>query len=223
MNPPRTQPMRSNDSLRGIHRLGVRSARIAELAGVLNGLAHAHSDDHGFGWLRRWLHAHPEIHDQWPASDLLVLLDDAFAANPENPAECRQLYRYLRNIRSDVNRTLANWSATPSADFDPPQTIEFDGASFCFTGLFAGFESLPSPRAAIEQATVALGGTVQPAVTRSLRYLIVGSNAHPSWSRSSHGTKIARAHYLRRRYRSPILILRESDWARSALARPETS
>ncbi len=214
--------MRSNDALRGIHRLGVRSARIAELAGILNGLAHAHSNDKGFNWLRRWLHAHPEIHDQRPASDLLPLIDQACQANPADPTANGELYRYLSRIRSDVNRTLATWASTPFADFDPPQDIVFEGSSFCFTGLFAGFESLPSPRTAIEDATRILGGTVQPNVTKSLRYLIVGSNAHPTWSRSSHGTKIARAHYLRNRYQSPILILRESDWARSAIARPGT-
>ena len=206
---------RSEDALRGIHRLGIRSARIAELAGALNGLSYAHQKDLGLGWLARWIEAHPEIHDAWPASELRPLLHPLL----ENPnSSVQPILGYLRRIRSTTNTHLSRWGTTPAADFDPPQTIDFSGKLFCFTGLFAGFANVSNPRGSIENITRARGGTIHPAVIKRLDYLIVGSTAHPTWSFSTHGTKIARAHYLRNRYQCPIRILRESDWARSALA-----
>lgn len=218
MNKPASRPhWRSDHALRGIHRLSIRSARTAELCGMLNGLAHAQSQDLGLRWLATWIENHPEIHDCWPASDLRHLLKPLLQ-DPTQPVT--PFLDHLRNIRTDANQQLTTWSTPASTRFDPPQPIVFRNRLFCFTGLFSGFANAANPRAEVERITTMRGGIVHPRVVRRLDYLIVGSTAHPAWTASCHGTKIAKAQQYKSRYNSPILILREVDWSRSIVATP---
>ena len=215
MNPASRPHYRSDDALRGISRLSIRSARTAELCGMLNGLAHAHAPDLGLAWLAKWIEHHPEIHECWPASHLREHLAPVLH-DPATPVQ--PLLHRLRLLRADANQQLAQWTTTPAADFDPPQAIAFAGKLFCFTGLFAGFANAANPREQIERATAMRGGIVHPRVVKRLDYLIVGSNSHPTWTATNHGSKIALAHRYKTQYKCPIRILREQDWSSSILS-----
>jgi NAD-dependent DNA ligase len=55
------------------------------------------------------------------------------------------------------------------------------------------------------------GGTVKPACSKKVNYLLVGTIGSEEWLHSTHGTKIVKAVELKRAG-SPIAIVREESW-----------
>ncbi|MEN6586595.1 MAG: BRCT domain-containing protein, partial [Sulfuricella sp.] len=85
-------------------------------------------------------------------------------------------------------------------------SIQFGGATFCFTGKF-----IYGSRARCQQATEALGGMCIPDVNQKLHYLVVGALASRDWVNTSFGRKIEKAVQLREAG-FPVRIILEENW-----------
>lgn len=90
--------------------------------------------------------------------------------------------------------------------------IDYNGKTFCFTGVFEYGE-----RKVCESAITDKGGKIAKRVTRDLDYLIVGSDFSPSWKQTGYGNKIERALEIKQDGGTGAkpLIIHESKWIQS--------
>jgi len=92
--------------------------------------------------------------------------------------------------------------------FDQPQPeVSFAGASFVFTGKFDY-----GSRKECQQAVIQRGATAAKSVTRSVDYLVIGTQGSPTWkNKGKYGRKIEAAIVSRRENGSPSIIS-EDHW-----------
>lgn len=84
--------------------------------------------------------------------------------------------------------------------------ITFGNRVFCFTG-----KSSTKSRIEMKQLVEQLGGSFSNNVTKSVDYLVVGSDGNPCWAFSCYGRKVEKAINLRKQGHK-ILIVHEYDF-----------
>jgi len=92
--------------------------------------------------------------------------------------------------------------------FDRPQPpVSFAGTQFVFTGKF-DFGS----RKECQEAVTQLGASAPKSMTRSVDYLVIGTQGSPTWKKKGkYGRKIEAAIVSRREHGSPAIIS-EDHW-----------
>ena len=90
--------------------------------------------------------------------------------------------------------------------------IEYEGKSFCFTGIFDY-----GTRQKCQEIVIKKGGMIEKGVNLRLDYLVLGSDFNPHWSGPNYGKKIERAMEIKKgegKNAKPFVIS-ESDWVES--------
>lgn len=159
-------------------------------------------------YLATWLRENAEVASCWPgnvvASRVAAILADGVATSEELADLTQVLQELSGNAFADTGSPSPE---TPVAPVDDgPDEIEFRGKSFCFTGKF-----VYGVRKSCEQAVIDLGAIVQPRVTKSLDYLVIGSFVQDAWKHDTYGNKIEIAAKYRQNGDRPIILF-EDHW-----------
>jgi NAD-dependent DNA ligase len=135
-----------------------------------------------------------------------VMLEDGVLDSDES----EELKNILQTISGESSE-IGELAKTTSLPIDAPlPKIDFDGASFLFTGTCA-FGTRKDCQAAIDE----LGGVNANSVTKTLNYLVLGTYVTDSWAHETFGRKIEKAI----EYRDsgmPLIIITEEHWANEA-------
>jgi NAD-dependent DNA ligase len=135
-----------------------------------------------------------------------VMLEDGVLDSDES----EELKNILQTISGESSE-IGELAKTTSLPIDAPlPKIDFDGASFLFTGTCA-FGTRKDCQAAIDE----LGGVNANSVTKTLNYLVLGTYVTDSWAHETFGRKIEKAI----EYRDsgmPLIIITEGHWANEA-------
>ncbi|MFT6901617.1 MAG: NAD-dependent DNA ligase [Colwellia sp.] len=135
-----------------------------------------------------------------------VMLEDGILDSDES----EELKNILQAISGESSE-IGELAKTTSLPIDAPlPKIDFEGASFLFTGTCA-FGTRKDCQAAIDE----LGGVNANSVTKTLNYLVLGTYVTDSWAHETFGRKIEKAI----EYRDsgmPLIIITEEHWANEA-------
>jgi NAD-dependent DNA ligase len=138
--------------------------------------------------LKRWLDAAGWLKRYWPASVLSMRVNRLLDKPDEK--ELAELVPLLQEIASKVPSD--DCEHDPNLFDAPVPVIQFEGRSFCFTGVF-----YCGNRFRCEEAVTDRGGIVRRQVSGSTNYVVVGGISNPQWGHANEGTKIEAARMFR--------------------------
>lgn len=195
---------------RGAAYLNEMRRSLGALVGIAQGvICDRRLADEEIQFLNAWLTANDAIAAEWPGDIVHQRVRAALADGVITESERAHLVQILQQIIGGALEDIAASTHVTSLALDDVARVEFPGARFCLTGEFV-FAPREKCVAEIERR----GGTVIGAVTKKLRYLVVGGLGSPEWKHGSFGLKIEKA-IRYRRDGSKILIVHEDRWAAS--------
>jgi len=161
-------------------------------------------------FLMTWL-IQNQHHSENPIIDNLLqkvalMLEDGILDSDESE-ELKNILQAISGESSEIGELAKTTSLPINA---PLPKINFDGASFLFTGTCA-FGTRKDCQAAIEE----LGGVNAKGVTKTLNYLVLGTYVTDSWVHETFGRKIEKAIEYRENG-LPLIIITEEHWANEA-------
>lgn len=186
----------------------VQKRTVDELIGICKGLVadnRINSEEAGF--LATWLKANLAQAYVWPVKMLnkriWTMLDDGVIDDVEKI----ELLSMLKALSGEhlAHEHVASFSATLPQNSPPPPVL-FEGKCFCFTGKFAF-----GTRADCTAQVAARSGYVDPDVTSSLDYLVIGLMGSRDWKHSTFGRKIEAAMEYREKG-CRVAIIGEEHW-----------
>lgn len=158
--------------------------------------------------LHKWL-SNTRLED-WPATILRDRLENILEDGIISERERADLFDLL--TRCGANNFMITGAAeitTMCLGTSCPAHIEISERRFCFTGNF-----FTGTRDHIHSVTIELGGKPVNTVTKSLDYLVLGSQPSRDWITSSYGRKIEAAMRLNEQGTN-IVLLTEETWAKA--------
>jgi NAD-dependent DNA ligase len=160
-------------------------------------------------FLTQWLENNKNIIDIWPVNILAKRIEKIVADNIITEEEKKDLFELLTEITggTKIETNIASMSTLLPID-DPQPDIFFEDKIFCFTGKF-----FYGPRYSCETAVLVRNGRVQPRITQTTNYVVIGIVGSSDWLHSTHGTKIEYAVKLREKG-FPISIVSEEHWTK---------
>lgn len=192
------------------NRKNIQDRQIDTLIGMGKGvLADGKVNQAEAEFLMSWLVQSRQASDNPIIINLLQKVTAMLEDGVLDKGESDELLGILRKISGEQSEIgeLAKTSSLPIND--PLPEVNFEGASFLFTGTCAF-----GTRKQCNDATQSLGGTVAKSVNKNLNYLVLGTYVTDSWVHETFGRKIEKAV----EYRDsgvPIAILTEEHWASS--------
>lgn len=172
-----------------------RDRNTDELIGICRGiLADGSVNSSEARFLLDWLERQREFLDIFPFDVLHQRVSDALADGVLDGDEERDLLEALVHTtggESSVSGSSATLSTALPFD-DPFPTITYPESIFVVTGTFEY-----GSRRVVVEAIQSNGGIVKAAVSRKIRFLIVGEIGSRDWKHSSFGRKIEEAVQLR--------------------------
>lgn len=178
------------------------------LLGITQGLlADGELQDREVTFLHDWLTNNQTIATTWPGDVLYLRVRKALEDGVIKPEERQHLVDTLQQLVGGTLDDLADNTHTTTLSLDTPDTITFQGASFCLTGEF-----VMGPRATCAGMIEARGGTISAAVSKKTTYVIIGGLGSPEWKHGSFGTKVEKAMQLKQGPKAP-LVIHEDTWA----------
>ena len=88
------------------------------------------------------------------------------------------------------------------------ESMTHERAAICFTGIFN-----TGTRKEVEAIAIKLGATPCKDPSKSIHYVVIGSQVSPDWKHTSFGRKIQKAIELRDGGH-PLIILTEKEWVK---------
>lgn len=199
----------SEELWRKFNRRSVARRSVDEVLGIAKGIVLdgvvAQEEAEG---LRAFLMANPDCANTWPWYALLERLNASLEDGRLSSDEESELLDTL--VRLAGGNALVHEGVEPATQLPidrPRPPIEFEGRTFCFTGVFA-----TGTRKHCCQLTAQRGAEVQDSVTTDLDYLVIGAIATRDWRHSSYGNKILKAVDYKAKGRD-IAIIAEHHWA----------
>lgn len=190
------------------NRILTKSAQV--LMGICSGLiADGLLSDVEIAFLRTWLTEHAEATSVWPGDMIAARIEAIMADGIITDDERTSLIELLQGLSGNEFAETGSASlAGPGVPYDDIRftEIDFDGYSFCFTGIF-----FFGTRAACEKALGALGGIPSSSVTGKLDFLVVGSGCNEQWANTTYGRKIEAA-IERKVHNGKPSIISEKVW-----------
>ena len=180
----------------------------AQLLGLIAGItADGHLHDLEIQFLRTWLAEKRSEGEHWLNAQLSQLIEHIMADGVVTEAERTALMSALQAASgvsfAETGCVTPDTIAFPADECD----VVLAGNTFCLTGKFH-FGS----RGDCEAATAAAGGICVGNVTKSTRYLVIGSaGATKSWKQASYGQKIDSAMKLKEKGHL-IHVVTEDSW-----------
>ncbi|WP_130617449.1 BRCT domain-containing protein [Dyella amyloliquefaciens] len=162
-------------------------------------------------FLLNWLERHREFLGIYPFDILHRRIQDAMFDGVLDSDEERDLLDVLsRTVGGESHAAGSSTSLSTALPFDvPPPVITFPGQVFAVTGIFTFGQ-----RTAVVEAIQGRGGVVKPAMSKKVRFLVVGEIGSRDWNHSSFGRKIEEAVALRAGGEN-LSIVSEELWAKS--------
>lgn len=182
----------------------------AQLLGLIAGItADGHLHDLEIQFLRTWLaEKQSDGEHHWLNAKVASHIDHILADGVITDAERTDLMTMLKNAGGTDFAETGSVTADPLAFPADDCEVVVAGNTFCLTGKFH-FGS----RGDCEAATTAASGICVGNVTRSTRYLVIGSaGATKSWKHEAYGRKIDAAMKLKEGG-ATIQIVTEEAWA----------
>ncbi len=148
--------------------------------------------------LGKWLDEHEHLKSCWPYDEvqatIMVVMADGKIDDDEHEALMKlfaefTVYPGHRSISADV--AMGDWNINGVCAVCPE--IQFPERMFCFTG-----KSDRIPRKELAGHVESLGGLFSPRVTKSVDYLVVGSDGNPCWAYACYGRKVEHAIKIRK-------------------------
>jgi NAD-dependent DNA ligase len=159
-------------------------------------------------FLLDWIERRADVRDVFPFDVLLRRLADALRDGVLDESEETDLLQAIVGLVGGEAR--GEQSASLSATLplcDPAPEVVHAGALIVVTGTFVF-----GPRKDVVAAMMARGAKVSAAISRRVRYLVIGEVGSRDWVHSSFGRKIEEAADLRAAG-VPIHLVSESRWA----------
>lgn len=183
---------------------------IGALVGIAQGLVcDRHLNNQEIQFLKDWLGANENIANTWPGdvvhARVRSVLDDGVVTDEERS----YLLETLQKLVGGTLEELSETTHVSALAFDPIESVQFAGRTFCLTGDFVF-----APRSTCAEAIERRGGSVASSVSKKVHYLVVGGLGSPEWKHGSFGTKIEKAMALKREG-TPLLVVHEDLWANS--------
>ncbi|MBI5017535.1 MAG: BRCT domain-containing protein [Deltaproteobacteria bacterium] len=187
------------------------TADMQRLHGILAGIA---SDgaitEAELRGLSEWLRDHEHLRRCWPYDEVDSLIAGALADGRIDGRE----HDPLLALFSEFAPAGAQITCSPQVQAGATTLglcavcpeVRFDGTLFCFTGASSKYT-----RAGFVDLVTSLGARATNSVTRSLDYLVIGSEGNPCWSYACYGRKVEKAVALRRQGHR-LLIVHENDF-----------
>lgn len=185
----------------------LQSRQVDELIGLARGLIADGAINPGeVEFLEKWLVANLAIAHQPLVATLYERVREILADGYIDADECNDLLAALAAFTAG-GLTIGEASKPTSLPLcNPPPTLRFEGASYCFTGTFSYGQ-----RKHCEQATADRGASCGT-LSKRTDFLVIGAYATESWKHSSFGNKILKAVEMKGAG-APISIVSESHWA----------
>ncbi len=188
-------------------RQAMEAKELQVLMGICTGVvADGDVNAQEIGFLRSWLAENRGITGTWVGSQIYRKVQEITHSDTVSDEGRRSLLALLTSLTGvSFAETGCAQPEVVSIPFDEVDVI-FAGRSFCFTGRFVF-----GTRAQCEKIVVAAGGDVCGNVTKSLDYLVIGTNIEPSWINTSYGRKIE-AGIAARSSQGKLKIISEQRW-----------
>lgn len=151
-----------------------------------------------------WLNNHTTCLDTWPASVLYERLVKCLKDGLLDDDEERDLLDLVMSIaRPPIQENHQPSSLPIESDLE---FIEFEGTTFCFTGVFDF-----GTREQCISATLAYGGKSASGISKKVDYLVIGNVGSEFWKHTTFGNKIKKAIELKESG-AKIQIVPETLW-----------
>ena len=181
-----------------------------EFLGLISGIV---SDDQinedEFAYLIEWLNKHADLIDDATVKSVVAKMVEFSKLEQITPADEEALVSFLKQTAG------IRFLETGAVDVHPMdhiadsiESMNHERAAICFTGVFN-----TGTRKEVEAIAIKLGATPRKDPSKSIHYVVIGSQVSPDWKHTSFGRKIQKAIELRESGH-PLIILTEQEWVR---------
>ena len=184
---------------------------IEQLLGIVEAMvADGDLDDLEIEFLSAWLAENSSLERVWPGSAIRSAIEAVMADGYVSEEERAYLLTTLRQLaRGDFVTAGPKGSAELPLPFDDEIEITLRDSLVCLAGEF-----LHGTKAACERLLERAGGWPVRAVTRDVRYLVIGSKVPSSWDQTPEAQMIKDALALQQAGHA-IAVISERRWLES--------
>ena len=180
------------EALYNIHNKNLMKRATTTFMGILEGLiADETIVSSEVAFLSEWLKLNKDAADKWPMSEVQLAINSAMSDNELCAEDLHNIKDVIRRIVPPLRR-IEEGAAIPSAPWDKDESVILANMTCVLSG---NFQILP--RQEIEQILKFKGATIQPNVTKKIKYLFVDYSENTYWKQGSFGTKIEKAIEIR--------------------------
>lgn len=182
------------------------------LHGILCGiLADGKVTDDELRGLSAWIDEHDHLKTMWPYDEIASIITGVMTDGKIDDGEQKMLQALFSDfVIIEDDTTITNPAITEAGTITGLcavcPDISFQSACFCFTGSSARYKR-DDLRAVVEQ----LGGKFTNNVSKSVDFLVIGSDGNPCWAYACYGRKVEAAVNLRKQGHK-ILLVHENDF-----------
>ncbi|SCK24660.1 hypothetical protein VAR608DRAFT_1961 [Variovorax sp. HW608] len=184
---------------------------IEQLLGIVEAMvADGDLDDLEIEFLGAWLAENSSLARVWPGSAIRSAIETVMADGHVSEEERAYLLTTLSQLaRGDFAADGKKGSAELALPLDDEIEITLRDSLVCLAGEF-----LHGTKAACERLLERVGGWPVRAVSRDVRYLVIGSKVSPNWAQTPDGKTIKDALALRQAGHA-IAVISERRWLES--------
>jgi hypothetical protein len=181
-----------------------------EFLGLISGIV---ADDQinadEFSYLHEWLNKHIDLVDDATVRSVATKMVEFSALKQATPSDEEALLSFLKQTAGIRFLETGAADAHPMDHIaDSIESMDHERAAMCFTGVFN-----TGTRKEVEAIAIKLGATPRKDPSKSIHYVVIGSQVSPDWKHTSFGRKIQKAIELRD-VGHPLIILTEQEWIR---------
>jgi hypothetical protein len=181
-----------------------------EFLGLISGIV---ADDQinadEFSYLHKWLNKHIDLVDDAIVRSVAMKMVEFSALKQATPSDEEALLSFLKQTAGIRFLETGAADAHPMDHIaDSIESMNHERAAICFTGIFN-----TGTRKEVEAIAIKLGATPRKDPSKSIHYLVIGSQVSPDWKHNSFGRKIQKAIELRDGGH-PLIILTEQEWTK---------
>lgn len=183
------------------------------LQGVCHGiLADGVIEDEEIEKLHEWINENEHLSSYWPYDEIRSLVLSIVSDKKIEDEERLVLMAFINQfvdikdntIKTKISGQVEEVKISGHCTSDP--NVEFEGKSFCITGILKS-----GSRSSMQKAISELGGIPVSSISKNTDYLIVGDNGNPAWAFSCYGRKVEKAVELRKEGHT-ITLIHEFDF-----------
>jgi len=180
-----------------------------EFLGLISGIvADDKINEDEFKYLVEWLRGHEELVDDVTVCGVVKKLIEVSELDIITGKDEQELLMFLKQTAGIRFLETGSTDVHPMDHIaDTIESMEHEGARICFTGVFDA-----GARKEVEAIANNLGAITRKAPSKSIDYVIIGSQVSPDWKHTSFGRKIQKAVELRE-CGHPLIILTERQWS----------